>query len=222
MKKIFFYSLVALIFIGCNDTKEAKLVESSNSTKAAVSKPSISAKEVKPFKPSLALKEAKENQKLTKEFYKVFNDGAKIAPSGKPIMLIFGQPNDPYTKKLKEDVVNNKELANKIKEVTTPIYINARANKMHKFMHNGELMDVDTKTLTSIYAIKATPTIIFLDTDAKSIFVVPGYMPPNQFIATLEFLNGGDWVGKDRKNGEVYEELKKFYIAKGIKIKAKK
>jgi thioredoxin-related protein len=64
--------------------------------------------------------------------------------------------------------------------------------------------------------------LIFADSEASHIFVVPGYMPPKQFKATLEFVKQKKWKGKDRKNGEVYTALKAFYKEKGIEIKAEK
>ena len=44
-------------------------------------------------------------------------------------------------------------------------------------------------------------------------------MPPEQFKVTLECIEQGLWKGKDRKNGEVYTELRKFYEENGIEIK---
>ncbi len=79
-------------------------------------------------------------------------------------------------------------------------------------MHNGELIDVDTRTLTSIYSINSTPTIIFLDTNAKSIFIVPGYMPPKQFIVTVNFIKDKKYKGKNRKKWRSLRRLKKYYI----------
>jgi thioredoxin-related protein len=151
-------------------------------------------------------------------FYRVFKDGAKIAPEGKPLLLVFGQPADPYTQKLQKEVTENEALAAKIKATTTPVYVNAASAKVHKFMHEGELMDVDTRTLVSIYGVDSTPTLIFMDEEGKSIFVVPGYMPPKQFLVTLDFVREGAWKGKDRKNGEVYEALKAYYLSHGVEI----
>ncbi len=156
------------------------------------------------------------------KFYTVFKDAAKIATDGKEMLLLFGQESDPYTQKIKDDVVSDTALAAQITETVTPIYIDARGQKRHKFQHNGEMMDVDTKTLVSIYNVTATPTLIFTDSEAGHIFVVPGYMPPAQFKATLDFVKQKKWKGKDRKNGEVYEALKAFYKEKGIKLKAAK
>ena len=68
-----------------------------------------------------------------------------------------------------------------------------------KLFHEGEFMDVDTKTMISIYGITSTPTMIFTDKNGKAIIVVPGYMPANQFLTTLKFIEEGLWKGKDRK-----------------------
>jgi predicted ATPase len=46
-------------------------------------------------------------------------------------------------------------------------------------------------------------------------------MPTKQFLVTMDFVKSGLWLGKNRKNGDVYKALKKFYIKKGI-IKDKK
>ena len=91
---------------------------------------------------------------------------------------------------------------------------------MHQIAHEGEFMQVDTKTLVDIYAVEATPTIIMTDENTKSIIVVPGYMKPKQFLITLDFIKDSKlWLGKDRKNGEVYQALKDYYIQKGILTK---
>ena len=74
----------------------------------------------------------------------------------------------------------------------------------------------------SIYGVNATPAMIFMDDQGKSIFVVPGYMPPKQFMVTLDFVKEGAWRGKDRKNGEVYDALKAYYLAHGVEIKGAK
>ncbi len=238
MKAIMISSVLsALLLVSCSSsTKEAVEIKADTSSataaKAAVAKdtnktPSKDAVKQEPTKkmPHDAIHNAFKNSKMAQtspelsKFYTIFSDGAKIAPKdGKSVLLVFGQPADPYTQKLQNDVVSNKELAKAITESTTPIYINAAANKLHKFLHNGDMMDVDTKTLVSIYHLDATPTLIFMDDKLQSIFIVPGYMPPKQFEVTLQFVREGVWRGKDRKNGEVYKALKEYYISHGVKV----
>ncbi len=230
MKKLVGIALLASFLLsGCGDsTSKAKELPKDTTHKAVAAETKVVKKSAEVAK--LMPKESKEKEVGVKKsqtpnvskFYTIFKDAAKIAPDGKEMLLVFGQDGDPYTDKLKEDILNDSDLESAIKEIVTPIYIDARGKKMHKFLHNGELMDVDTKTLVSIYNVSATPTLIFADKEAGHIFVVPGYMPPKQFKATLDFVKEGAWKGKDRKNGEVYKALKQYYEAHGIQIKAAK
>ncbi len=234
-------SLAILLLSGCNSsTKEAKIIteEKPVAVQTMAAKLSTAAKVTSPeahtSQPTLARAQAPQviTSKAPKaapvavlsRFYEIFGDGAQIAPKdNKPLLLVFGQSADPYTQKLQADVTDNVDLAKAITETMTPIYINAAAEKRHTFLHNGEMMEVDTKTLVSIYHLESTPTIIFMDDKSQSIFMVPGYMPPKQFEVTLQFVKEGAWRGKDRKNGDVYEALRSYYEAHGIQVgKAKK
>lgn len=149
---------------------------------------------------------------------KVFNDVAKIAPNGKQMILVFGTNTDPYSDRLKADIAKSKILRSMIKDEFSSYYFKAHENLRHKQFHEGQLLDVDTKTMIMVYGIEATPTIIFTDKNAKAVIVVPGYMPTKQFLVTMEFMKSGKWKGKDRKNGEVYQALKEFYIKNGIDV----
>ena len=215
--------LSAILLSGCGEStaKEVKSDASSHVAEKSKSVQPVMAKkpEMKKEAPTKEATPAAPKAEVSK-FYTIFKDAAKIATDGKEMLLLFGQDSDPYTQKIKDDVVSDEALATQISEAVTPIYIDARGQKQHKFQHNGEMMDVDTKTLISIYNVTATPTLIFADSEASHIFVVPGYMPPKQFKATLDFVKQKLWKGKDRKNGEVYEALKKFYTEHGIEIKA--
>ena len=213
--------LSAILLSGCGESTAKEVKSEASSREVAKKMPTVTKAEVK--KPEVKKVVTKTAPKAeVSKFYTIFKDAAKIATEGKEMLLLFGQDSDPYTQKIKDDVVSDAALAAQITETVTPIYIDARGQKQHKFQHNGEMMDVDTKTLISIYNVTATPTLIFADSEASHIFVVPGYMPPKQFKATLAFVKQKKWKGKDRKNGEVYEALKKFYEDKGIEIKAAK
>ena len=246
MNKLFGVALLSAILLsGCGEStaKEVKKEPKAGATHAtADKKPAVEQKAPKQpvVKETKTEKQKVEKQKAKKpetkesvdqkaqakkphanvsKFYTIFKDSAKISTDGKAMLLLFGQNSDPYTQKIKDDIVSDDELSKRITSVVTPIYIDARGQKKHKFQHNGEIMDVDTKTLVSIYNVTATPTLIFADREASHIFVVPGYMPPKQFKVTLDFVEQGLWRGKDRKNGDVYAALKKFYADNGVEIK---
>ncbi len=217
--------LSAILLGGCGESTAKEVKSEASSHEVAKKMPTATeavtnAEMKKPEVKKVVTKTAPKVE--VSKFYTIFKDAAKIATDGKEMLILFGQDSDPYTQKIKDDVVSDTALATQITETVTPIYVDARGQKQHKFQHNGEMMDVDTKTLIGIYNVTATPTLIFADSEASHIFVVPGYMPPKQFKATLEFVKQKKWKGKDRKNGEVYTALKKFYEAKGIEIKAEK
>ncbi len=212
--------LSAILLSGCGEST-AKEVKSEATAAPVVQKAEVKqvvAKKVEPTKEAVKTAPKAEVSK----FYTIFKDAAKIATDGKEMLLLFGQNSDPYTQKIKDDIVSDEALAAKITETITPIYVDARGQLQHKFQHNGEMMDVDTKTLISIYNVTATPTLIFTDSEAGHIFVVPGYMPPKQFKATLDFVKEKVWKGKDRKNGDVYAALKKYYAEHGVEVKGVK
>jgi len=194
----------AILLTGCNETStEAEVVKD---TKNVVVK--------------------KEETKVTYTKHdevvsSTFKDVAKIAPDGKYMLIIFGTNTDPYSDRLKADVKSSDELTSKIKNDLSSYYLKAHENLRHKLFHEGEYMDVDTKTMISIYGVDVTPTLIFTDKQAKAIIVVPGYMPTKQFIETIKFIESKKWEGKDRKNGEVYQALRDFYIENGIDVKKK-
>ena len=199
-------SLLSVLIVGCNES----------STKATVIEDkTVSTKEVK--KEILPVPQiqniAKEAAAIVND---VFQDTAKIGPNGKYMVLVFGTNTCPYCMKLKEDIFKSKTFQKRLKNDYSSYYFKTHENLRHKLYHEKEFMDVDTKTMVSIYGVEGTPTIIFTDKEGKAILMVPGYMPEKQFLATMDFIDSEKWIGKDRKNGEVYQTLKDFYITKGI------
>ncbi len=201
---------LSLFSTGCNDdTSKAKIIETK--TQSAITQAVKTTKTKEPAVINLA-KEASD------VFYSTFKDPAKIAPNGKSMIMVFGANTDPYTMKLKEDVFDSKGFQDRLKNDFSSYYIKTSDNLKHKLFHEGEFMDVDTKTMITIYGIVGTPTIIFTDDKGKAVILVPGYMPTKQFMVTMDFMDSKKWEGKDRKNGEVYQALKDFYIANGIEV----
>lgn len=203
---------LSVLFTACGEkSSEAKVIEPK--TKAEVTADAAVAKEE--VKPKIVY------TKYDNVVYDVFKDAAKIGPDGKYMLLVFGTNTDPYTDRLKADIQNSKDLSLKIQNDFSSYYLKAHENLRHKLFHEGEYMDVDTKTMISIYGITSTPTMIFTDKNGKAVIVVPGYMPAEQFLVTLKFLEEGLWKGKDRKNGEVYEALRSYYVKNNIDVTKK-
>ena len=154
--------------------------------------------------------------KIKRDISSVTQDNAKISSNGKYGVVIFESSTCKYCEQLKDDILGTDELKNRLTDDFSTYSLSIDENKMHLLDHQGEMSQVDTKTLIDIYGVQATPTLIFTDKQTKSILVVPGYMGPEQFKVTLDFIESNRWEGVNRKTGDIYKELKQFYIKKGI------
>lgn len=146
----------------------------------------------------------------------IVQDNSKIAANGKYGLIIFESSTCKYCDQLKDDILASDILKKRLANDFSTYTLSIDSNKMHLLDHQGEMSQVDTNTLKDIYGIQATPTLIFTDKQTKSVFVVPGYMGPKQFEVTLEFMDSKRWDGVNRQTGDIYKELKQFYIEKGI------
>ncbi len=154
--------------------------------------------------------------KLKRDISAITQDNAKISSNGKYAIIIFESSTCKYCDQLKDDMLGDSDLKNRLSNDFSTYALSIDENKMHLLDHQGDMSQVDTKTLIDIYGVQATPTLIFTDKQTKSILVVPGYMGPEQFKATLDFIESKRWEGVNRKTGDIYKELKQFYIKKGI------
>lgn len=145
-----------------------------------------------------------------------FLDNFNITANGKNIVLIFGSKDCIYCNMLKKDIEAIDELKNRLGKEFSLYYVSTDNVSQHTIIHNGEPMAADNKLLANIYGVSGTPTIIFLDTTGKSIFTVPGYMPKSQFLTTLDFVKQNKWVNLERNSQAMYDNLKSYYIQKGI------
>ncbi len=217
IKSLGILSIALFIFAGCQDEQ---------TTVTKLEKPKVIAKTQTQKSVKIETHVAKNRNTKTSEkivnVSDVFKDAVTIAPKGKYEITIFESDNCPYCTKMKNDIANSKKLKDELKNQFTTYSLNVQRNRMHKLQHEGKDLDVDTKTLISIYNVQATPTLIFSDKKGKSIFVVPGYMPTKQFLVTLDFVKEQKWLGLDRKNGDVYKALKNYYIDHGINVSKKR
>lgn len=209
--------VASIIFIGCGEktTSDAKMIEKKPTIKKDEKVASIPNEEVEKAAPLTYTK-------YDSVVQNVFKDVAKIAPDGKQMIIVFGTNTDPYSDRLKADIEASADLQKRLREEFSSYYLKAHENLRHKQFHEGELMDVDTKTMIVVYGIESTPTIIFTDKNGKAVLVVPGYIPTKQFLVTMDFMSEGKWKGKDRKNGEIYEALRNYYVENGIDVIKKK
>ncbi|PZT47523.1 hypothetical protein B6S12_08610 [Helicobacter valdiviensis] len=171
MKKFHLLILTVLIsfFVGCN--KEEELVSSGtqNSTSHIQAMQNID-------KNSYA------------EVADVFLDTQEITTNDKPYFLVFAANGCIFCDKLKTLIKEEAEIKNYIQTNYTPYYINLSYSKEHKIDFMPE-KSLSTAELGAYFNIKPTPTMVFLSPKGKILYVYPGFMPKEKFLATLKFLN---------------------------------
>ncbi|PAF47870.1 thiol:disulfide interchange protein [Helicobacter sp. 12S02634-8] len=144
-----------------------------------------------------------ENDNMDKKSYAgledVFKDTKLITPSGKYMMIVFGANGCPYCEMLKKDIKNNPDLKSYIQKYFTAYYVNLSYSKIHTFKvgtkDDPKEVKISTAQLGQMYDVRPTPTIVFADATGKTILEFPGYMPKNQFLAMLEFIEEAAWKG---------------------------
>ncbi|PAF53698.1 thiol:disulfide interchange protein [Helicobacter sp. 13S00482-2] len=169
---------------------------------------------------STSAKTLQESEKLDKNSYAgledVFNDTKIISPNGKYMMMVFGANGCSYCEALKKDIKNNPDLKKYIQNNFTAYYVNMSYSKIHDFKvgspSDPKEIQVSTAQLSRMYDIRPTPTIVFSDSDGKTILEFPGYMPEKQFMAMLEFVGTGEW--KKAKTQKEINKLLQEYIFK--------
>ena len=197
------------IFIGCEDKTVVTETKPKIMQKKAVAQGKIETHVAKKT-------EEKMVSPKKHDLSSIVQDNSKIASNGKYGLIIFESSTCKYCDQLKDDILASDILKNRLANDFSTYTLSIDSNKMHLLDHQGEMSQVDTKTLMEIYGVQATPTLIFTDKQTKSVFVVPGYMGAKQFEATLDFMDSKRWEGVNRKTGDIYKELKQFYIEKGI------
>lgn len=202
--------LIAALFIfsGCEDKTVVTETKPKIMQEKAVPKGEIETHAAKKIKKPAAV--------MKRDISAIVKDNAKISSNGKYALIIFESSTCKYCDQLKDDILANEDLKNRLANDFSTYSLSVDENKMHILDHQGGESQVDTKTLIDIYGVQATPTLIFTDKQTKSILVVPGYMGPQQFKVTLDFIESRRWEGVNRKTGDIYKELKQFYIKKGI------
>lgn len=91
----------------------------------------------------------------------------------KRVLIIFGKNNCAYCEILKDEIMQDEGFKSLIKDNFNAYYINISYEKMHFLGSNN----INTRALTGIYEVLATPTIIILDKEKKLQFRLVGFSP---------------------------------------------
>ena len=148
-----------------------------------------------------------------KEVADVFFETQKITTKdNKPYFLVFAANGCIYCDKLKELIRDDSRVKTILQNSYSPYYINLSYSKSHSvdFLKDAQ----ETSELARLYNIKPTPTLVFVSPHGKTLFVYPGYMPKERFLATLEFIKSQNSDNKDEK--EIAKELQELFQTQNI------
>ncbi|RXJ87531.1 thioredoxin fold domain-containing protein [Arcobacter sp. CECT 8985] len=175
--------------------------------------------EKKPSKKEIEKKEKKISV-IDKKVQSIFKNNSKIILDKKDSIIFFTNDKSNKSTKLKEILLSSKELQNKLKINVNAYYIDTSKKQSHIIDYEDKQLKIDTQTMTSLYNIDTTPTLIFLDMHNYEIFSLTGLISKEQLISTLEFIKNRLYKNKDRKSGEVYNSLIEYYKKNNITIKS--
>ncbi len=112
----------------------------------------------------------------------------KIETHGKPTMVIFDVAHCTYCKKLRYDIKTNKQIQERLNKLSV-YYIDADEDKNYLLMRKGDYIPLSTKEIARALGFRGgTPYIVFLDKNSNIVVKLPGYLRPNYFIKTLDYV----------------------------------
>lgn len=200
MKRIFrlFCACVAIwtaiFFCGCDDKKIDENIISTGSAMSAE-----------------AIDKAKS---LDKESYKeladLFLDTSKIDFS-RDVLIIFGKNQCKYCDMMKDDIKKSATIQAKIRENFNPYYINTSYDKIHKFKFANSSIEIPTARFAQIFAVNATPQIVFLDKNGRVKYLFAGYTLKLEKMIDDVVANPapmGDYAQIDKALNELKKDIK--------------
>ena len=118
-------------------------------------------------------------------FLEIGDDVDEAAADGKHVMLFFQLNDCPYCDRMLEEGFEREPLTSYLRQHFDVIAINVRGDRDIAF--NDEI-SVTEKELSEILEVAATPAILFLDADNKTVVRVNGYRAPERFRQILEYV----------------------------------
>ncbi|MCP4490996.1 MAG: thioredoxin fold domain-containing protein [Gammaproteobacteria bacterium] len=118
-------------------------------------------------------------------FLEIVDDVEEASEEGKHLLLFFQLNACPYCDRMLEESFEAEPLTSYIQEHFDTIAINVRGDRDIAF---NEETSVSEKQLADILNVRATPAILFLNEENKTIVRVNGYRAPERFQQVLEYV----------------------------------
>jgi thioredoxin-related protein len=139
-----------------------------------------------------------------KESFLDFNeDVAEASKAGKRLMLLFHQDGCPYCNVLVERNLAQKDIEQLVRKNFDVVAMNMWGDREVVSLAGKTYTE---KTFAAALKVQFTPTILFFNEQGKVILRLNGYLPPDRFKASLEYV-----AGKNEKSTSYRE-----YMAKAV------
>ena len=140
-------------------------------------------------------------------FLDLDDDVQEAAEANKKLIVFFYQDGCPYCKKLLDDSLSQKKIADKTQKHFDLVAVNMWGDNELTFQGK----EYTEKTFSEAASVMYTPTILFLDEKARVVMRMNGYYQPHKFEAAL------DYVHENKFKTEKFTQ----YLAKKSPLKAK-
>ncbi len=119
-------------------------------------------------------------------FLEVQDDVDEATEANKHVLLFFQLNGCPYCDRMLHESFETEPLTGYIKQHFDTIAINVKGDRDIAF---NEEISVTEKELSEILKVRATPAILFLNSDNKTVIRVNGYRAPERFRQVLEYVS---------------------------------
>lgn len=119
-------------------------------------------------------------------FLEIRDDVDEATAEGKHVILFFQLNGCPYCDRMLTESFEAEPLTSYIQEHFDTIAINVGGDR--EIVFNEEITVIE-KELSEMLKVRATPAILFLDSDNKTVVRVNGYRAPERFEQVLRYVN---------------------------------
>lgn len=123
-------------------------------------------------------------------FLEIQDDVDEATEEGKHVLLFFQLNGCPYCDRMLTEIFETDPHMGYIQEHFDVIAINVRGDRDIAF---NEEISVTEKELSEMLKVRATPGIMFLNSDNKPVVRVDGYRSPERFKHILEFVSSKEY-----------------------------
>jgi thioredoxin-related protein len=120
-------------------------------------------------------------------FLDIRGDIRDAAREGKRLMLYFGQDGCPYCRRLMQDNLRQKDIADRVARNLYPVALNIWGDREVTWLDGTVTTE---KALAARLQVQFTPTLLFFDESGRVIARINGYYPPHRFRAAVEYVAG--------------------------------